>query len=103
MYSRAAAICSYDKGLKEEINYTVNDFYKNAYKNKHVRNIICKFVRDSDCGRDSIEVKGNIIITYVRGTSEKIITKTAFHNTIGMISFYPFRVKIGLELGPKPQ
>ena len=42
LYSRANAICSDKNSLKEEINYTINDFSKNGYKYDYVKNIIRK-------------------------------------------------------------
>lgn len=54
------------------MNYIVNDFYNNGYENKYVRNIICKFMCDSGYNRDTVEVKGNIVILYDQETSERI-------------------------------
>lgn len=76
--------------LRQETNNIIRDFSRNGYNPNYIKKVIASNRTLNNENRE--EVKGNIVIPYVRGVSEKIRRiaatyglRTAFHsrNTIG--------------------
>jgi predicted GIY-YIG superfamily endonuclease len=85
LYTRAKNICSDDRYLSEEISNIVQEFSRNGYSKRYVNNTLAKIKRDNVNNKD--EMKGSLIIPYIKGTSERIKRiaakyglRTAFHS-----------------------
>ena len=92
LQSRAQAICSNEDYLRVETDNIVNDFLRNGYSRRYIYKSLA--IKKPPSSVNNEEIKGSLVIPYVRGTSEKIrrIAKkyglrTAFHsrNTIGKL------------------